>query len=105
MGCILAELMLMIEDNCPYVNHRKALFPGNSSYPLSPNSAQNPEVQSDDQLKMIFKVIGTPSESEINSYKTKQVKQYLHKFRTRHPINLERMFPVSPKEHINLLLN
>ena len=41
VGCIMAELMNMDVGNCPALLMRKALFPGSSSYPLSPRSSED----------------------------------------------------------------
>lgn len=39
VGCIFAELLAMMAENYATVFERKPLFPGNSCYPLSPNSS------------------------------------------------------------------
>merc|ERR1719320_468920 len=96
--------MNMVEQNCPKVGMRKALFPGSSSYPLSPYSVDNKlQVQNSDQLKMIFKVIGTPTESEIEGFTQEDVKKYLRKFKNRPAKDFRKLFPVSPVEQVNLL--
>lgn len=60
----------MMRENIPCYQDRKALFPGQSCYPLSP--VRNPKktggggYPSDDQydqLGMIIEVIGSPDES------------------------------------------
>ena len=49
IGCILSELLLMIECNCPHPAQRHPLFPGRSCFPLS---AKDPFAYTDrfDQL-------------------------------------------------------
>ena len=37
VGCIFAELMTMMKENVPRTVDRKALFPGSSCFPLSPD--------------------------------------------------------------------
>lgn len=37
VGCILGELLQMQKENCRVAAHRKPLFPGTSSFPLSAN--------------------------------------------------------------------
>lgn len=106
VGCIMAELMNMSEGNCSRVNKRRALFPGSSSYPLSPYSVGNQaQVQNTDQLKMIFRVIGTPRENEIEGFSQDEVKKYLRKFKHKAEKDFRSLFPVSPVHHVDLLKN
>merc|ERR1719427_1211920 len=102
----MAEVMNMSEGNCNSVYKRQALFPGSSSYPLSPYTFNNQtKLQQTDQLKVIFKIIGTPSPSEIESFTQTEVKKYLWEFPRKSPINLRDLFPASPVSHIDLLKN
>jgi len=104
VGCIMAELMNMTEGNCSSVSERKALFPGSSSYPLSPYTTNNqPKVQRTDQLQMIFGIIGTPSNNEIESFTQSEVKKYLREFSKKSQLNLLDLFPASPSLHVDLL--
>jgi len=70
VGCIFAELLSMMKENFPDPFSRVPLFPGKSCYPLSPGTAINQqslskeEQKKDDQLNIIFEVIGTPSPDE-----------------------------------------
>jgi mitogen-activated protein kinase 1/3 len=38
VGCIFAELLTMMKENAPTFIDRKPLFPGESCFPLSPDS-------------------------------------------------------------------
>jgi len=107
VGCIMAELMNMSEGNCSKVRQRRALFPGSSSYPLSPYSVDDKaQVQNTDQLKMIFRVIGTPTDAEIEGFTQDEVKKYLRRnFRQWSAKDFESMFPASPLDHVDLLKN
>ncbi len=69
VGCIFAELLGMMKENAPTFMDRQPLFPGKSCFPLSP--ARSPKEQrkgfpfsSNDQLAVIFAVIGTPNEED-----------------------------------------
>ena len=103
LGCILAELLGMQQENIAHVEDRKALFPGKSCYPLSIDADDNHTGTSDsdlmsssnseggvvysngsrginhDQLNVIFEVIGTPSEDDMAAITGCDVraKQYL----------------------------
>ena len=73
-GCIFAELLGMQIESVKDYHDRMALFPGKSCYPLSNDNLDAPReevklFQEDkgrvDQLSVIFDVIGTPSEFDI----------------------------------------
>ncbi len=36
-GCIFAELLTMLKDNCPFYTEREVLFRGKSCAPLTPD--------------------------------------------------------------------
>jgi len=63
IGCIFAELLQMEKSNCRKPGKRGAIFPGDSSYPLSPDSEST--ISSLDQMQVIFDIIGTPTNEEI----------------------------------------
>jgi mitogen-activated protein kinase 1/3 len=69
VGCIYAEMLGMIKENAPTFLDRKPLFPGKSCFPLSPASDVTEKrkgfpASSNDQLSIIFDVIGTPTEQD-----------------------------------------
>jgi mitogen-activated protein kinase 1/3 len=69
VGCIYAEMLGMIKENAPTFLDRKPLFPGKSCFPLSPASDITEKRKgfpssSNDQLSIIFDVIGTPTEQD-----------------------------------------
>jgi mitogen-activated protein kinase 1/3 len=45
VGCIFAELLGMVKENCPTFTERKPLFPGKSCFPLSPDPDGSKEVR------------------------------------------------------------
>ena len=74
VGCIFAELLGMMKENAPTFMDRTPLFPGKSCFPLSPPTEPQQQRKGfpfscNDQLAMIFSVIGTPGE-EDKSYVT-----------------------------------
>jgi len=69
VGCIFAELLGMMKENAPTFIDRQPLFPGKSCFPLSPakdpmESRKGFPFSSNDQLAMIFAVIGTPKDAD-----------------------------------------
>jgi len=105
VGCIFAELLMMEKENCSHYRDREPLFPGSCSYPLSPASSrrQRAGTAADDQLKVIFDVIGTPTKQEIESFENKNVRKYLNKFFKRKHIDWSKKFKGSSKRALDLL--
>lgn len=90
-GCIFAELLGMQKESIPDHHGRSALFPGKTCYPLSGDHEKDdgnlfsPERARDrvDQLSVIFDVIGSPSESDIESIYDMDTKRYLRAVETK----------------------
>jgi mitogen-activated protein kinase 1/3 len=109
IGCIFAELMMMMRSNSPDCLNRKALFPGKSCFPLSPDrsSLQKPKKMfpstNTDQLNMIFDVLGTPNDEDINFITDKMALEYLKSFKKRSQKNLYDVYPGSSSYSVDLL--
>ena len=72
VGCIFAELMMMMKENAATFMDRTPLFPGKSCFPLSPPGSKKVKVnefgfpnEKADQLNVIFDVIGSPNEESM----------------------------------------
>lgn len=108
VGCIFAELMGMIKENAPTFLDRSPLFPGTSCFPLSPNKAATTKRggfphSSQDQLNIIFSVLGTPSEEEFDFVTDAKAVEYLKSFPPHKRVDLGELYPGSSKEAIDLL--
>eukprot|EP00357_Protocruzia_adherens_P018588 CAMPEP_0115020934 /NCGR_PEP_ID=MMETSP0216-20121206/30531_1 /TAXON_ID=223996 /ORGANISM="Protocruzia adherens, Strain Boccale" /LENGTH=423 /DNA_ID=CAMNT_0002393083 /DNA_START=132 /DNA_END=1403 /DNA_ORIENTATION=+ len=106
VGCIFAELLGMIEDNCPHIEDRRPLFPGRSCYPLSPLPHQEGvkmDAEEEDQLLLIFSVLGTPDEQDLEFITDTKVLEYVKAFKAREGLDFEEMFPASSKDTVDLL--
>lgn len=101
-GCILSELLSMQASSVRDPSKRRALFPGKSCFPLS---ADNPLAYThpDDQLAVIFDVIGTPRDDDIQAVSSQKARQYLESLPRKQPKNLSEMFPGSDPDGIDLL--
>jgi len=89
-GCIFYELLQMSYKCCPDFDERGPLFPGDSSFPLSPYRASkgplaNPSnnfgenfASRYDQLKVIFRCIGSPTKEEIMKIPDTKARFYLY---------------------------
>ena len=121
VGCVIAELCGMLRENAPTFMDRSPLFPGNSCFPLSPDHqtkmrrAGFPSSNSD-QLNVIFEVIGTPDEVEVDFITDDKASLYLKSFGHRdkkslaliyhgsHPALvdlIEKMVVFDPRKRIN----
>jgi mitogen-activated protein kinase 1/3 len=108
VGCIFAELLGMMQENAPTFMDRQPLFPGKSCFPLSP--AKNPQEQrqgfpfsNQDQLAVIFAVVGTPSESDKSYVTDQKALEYLETFQYQPKIDLVTKYPGSSAEAIDFL--
>lgn len=66
---------------------RKALFPGQSCFPLSPDKSPSPmltkngfRMNNQDQLNVIFDIIGTPDEDNLSFVTDSKALEYLNSF-------------------------
>ena len=69
VGCVFAEMLGMMKESAPTYLDRKPLFPGKSCFPLSPDKHAKEEksgfpFSKNDQLNVIFEVIGSPNEED-----------------------------------------
>lgn len=111
LGCIFGELMTLLKDNCFNPLDRKPLFPGKSCFPLSPPKDQTSlpktnhgyPVDSRDQLNLIFDVIGTPSEEDMDFITDQHAKEYLKSFEEKPKRNLRERFIGSTEASLDLL--
>jgi len=96
LGCILAELVQMEKKCRSKVSDRNPLFPGDSCFPLSPTKSRRGEdatLSRLDQLRVIFKVNGTPTEAEIEKINDPKAREYVRLLEKRSGKNFYRLFP------------
>jgi len=103
-GCILAELLGMMQENIKHPGDRGPLFPGQSCFPLSPDHKNKKYSRGNrDQLKMIFDVIGTPSDAEVEEM-AKDAAAYVKKqYAPRPAEDLQKKFPGASPATLDLL--
>ena len=110
VGCIFAELMMMMKSNSKNFMDRVPLFPGKFCFPLSPPGSKNIKVneygfpnEKTDQLNVIFDVIGTPKDEDMSFVTDKNGVLYLKSLKKRQKQNLKSKYPGSSDEAIDLL--
>jgi mitogen-activated protein kinase 1/3 len=112
VGCIFAELMMMMKENAPTFMERTPLFPGKSCFPLSPPGSKKVKVnefgfpnEKADQLNIIFDVIGSPNEDSMGFVTDPNALLYLKSIsqKKKKKISLKTKFPGSSDEALDLL--
>ena len=108
VGCIFAELLGMMKESAPTYLDRKPLFPGKSCFPLSPDKHAKEErkgfpFSKNDQLAVIFEVIGSPEEDDKSFVTDQKALEYLNAFPQRPKTDLNKLYPGAGEEAIDLL--
>lgn len=102
VGCIFAELLGMQKANVPNFKDRNPLFPGDKYGELSDDGKGNNRNRRNSQLNVIFDVLGTPGERELELL-DETTRQEIRMIGTKHGKNLRTCFPGSQSEEIDLL--
>jgi mitogen-activated protein kinase 1/3 len=106
VGCIYAELLGMLDGT--KTEDRGPLFPGSSCFPLSPDHKHKTDYKyhtrgKHDQLNMIFNLLGTPSEADIELLEREDAKRYIRCFAARQGEGLQARFPMVEPDSIDIL--
>mmetsp|Transcript_2752 Transcript_2752/g.2397 ORF Transcript_2752/g.2397 Transcript_2752/m.2397 type:complete len:443 (+) Transcript_2752:63-1391(+) len=108
LGCIFAELLGMIKENAPTFLDRSPLFPGTSCFPLSPDRSNNVKRggfphSSQDQMSVIFSVLGTPKEEDFDFVTDSKALEYLKSFPFKKPVDLSEIYPAATSDALDIL--
>lgn len=106
VGCIYAELLGMLEGT--KTEDRGPLFPGSSCFPLSPDHKHKTDYRyhtrgKHDQLNMIFNLLGTPTEGDIELLERDDAKRYIRCFAPREGDGLRAKFPLVDLDSIDIM--
>lgn len=98
----------MIKEHAATYFDRGPLFPGTSCFPLSPDSNARAKksgfpVTLQDQLSMIFEVLGTPTASDLDFVSDDKALEYLKSFPERERKAFTDIFTAAPGEAIDFL--
>lgn len=98
----------MMKESAPTYLDRKPLFPGKSCFPLSPDKHSKEErsgfpFSKNDQLAVIFEVIGTPNEDDKSFVTDGKANDYLNAFPKKEKVDLSTVYPGAGEEAIDLL--
>ena len=108
VGCVVAELLGMMKENAATYLDRKPLFPGKSCFPLSPDKHPQEKrngfpFSSNDQLNVIFDVLGTPNESDMSFVTDAKAIDYLGSFSKRDRKDLKEIYPAAGEDALDFL--
>jgi len=108
VGCIYAELLGMLPGTD--VQERGPLFPGSSCFPLSPDHKHKTDYKyhtkgKHDQLNMIFNLLGTPSDEDVDLLEREDAKKYMRCFSKRPGEGLRSKFPAPDDDSIDILFH
>eukprot|EP00916_Digyalum_oweni_P027403 GHVL01044861.1.p2 GENE.GHVL01044861.1~~GHVL01044861.1.p2 ORF type:complete len:483 (-),score=52.97 GHVL01044861.1:2041-3489(-) len=108
VGCIFAELLNMMKENIQFHSDRGPLFPGSSCFPLSPDQKHPTDYKfhtrgNRDQLHVIFNILGTPKDEDVEVLQKDDAKRYIRIFNSREPIDIATKFPGTSEVALNLL--
>lgn len=107
LGCVFAELLQTRRECRASSSDRVPLFPGGSCFPLSPDPRivrVGPGRSADDQLNIIFDLIGTPNSEDLSFISDPEALKYVQSFPERRPRSLEQTLPGCSAEEHQLLL-
>jgi len=98
----------MMKESAPTYLDRKPLFPGKSCFPLSPDrhariQANGFPVTKDDQLAVIFEILGTPEENDVAFVTDTKATTYLKSFSYIPRMDLSKKYAGATPDAIDLL--
>ncbi len=98
----------MMKENVGFPSDRGPLFPGSSCFPLSPDHKHATDYKfhtrgNRDQLNMIFNILGTPGDADVDSLEKEDAKRYIRCFTKRDGMGLAERFKGSTQDAIELL--
>ena len=108
LGCVYAEMLSLVKANAPHYIERGPLFPGVSCFPLSPDTKTSIKrmgypCADNDQLNMIFNVIGTPNEEDLSFITDPKARSYVSSFPPKSAKNFQDFFPGCGPQELEIL--
>jgi len=110
-GCVMAELLATGEGSS---HARKPVFPGKACYALTHRARRSGwdkkerdelvcPMRMDDQLNVIFDVIGTPDPADVEHVPSALLREQLRRLSPKCPVNFKRFFPAAPESALSLM--
>ena len=79
-GCVLAEIIQCTKSyiECGIMPDQRILFPGDSSYPLSPINENENKISEHDQLQVILRMLGKQDSQDFSFVSEESTMEYLN---------------------------
>jgi len=107
VGCIMGEMLQMIPGNELGMKNgrptREILLKGAADLVLSPRTFHNRPIISKQQLNVIFKFLGTPSDEYINTIKNQDLRRWIQSQERRPAEDVYKLFSKSSKESLDFM--
>jgi mitogen-activated protein kinase 1/3 len=108
LGCVYAEMLSLVKANAPHYIERGPLFPGVSCFPLSPDIKTSIKrngypCAENDQLNVIFNVLGTPKEEDLTFITDPKARSYVASFPSKQAQSLLEFFPGCGPQELDIL--
>lgn len=92
----------MEKESYGQASDRQALFPGKSCFPLSAESSKA-YMEKTDQLNVIFDVIGSPTQTEINAFSSHKVRSFLDGMKKKKRMDFRTRYSGADQQALDLL--
>jgi len=108
-ACVIAELLPLLSANSDMRSKRKVLFPGRSSWGMSPSAHSGPAVAAEDdfkqngQMMVIFDKMGTPNGTEIAKIADTRARHLLERLPQMTQTPMVELYPGAPEGAANLI--
>jgi len=102
LGCIMADLLSMVKENVSDPLQRRPIFPGNTCYPLTAEDGKDWE-NNYDQLNVIFNVLGTPCEEDVDAMNHEKAEAYLRSLPQKTTQDLRFLYKSASKDALDFL--
>eukprot|EP00656_Telonema_subtile_P014865 TRINITY_DN17696_c0_g1_i1.p1 TRINITY_DN17696_c0_g1~~TRINITY_DN17696_c0_g1_i1.p1 ORF type:complete len:490 (+),score=105.76 TRINITY_DN17696_c0_g1_i1:119-1588(+) len=107
VACVIAEMLPLLSADKSIRGKRKVLFPGKSSWGMSPASYESFSSESDfmqnGQMLVIFDKLGTPSPEEVAKVEDRQARQLLERVRPRAGADFKVLYPDADDGALDLI--
>lgn len=109
VACVIAELLPLLHDSADVRGKRKVLFPGRSSWGMSPSAHSGSPSTADDvfkqngQMMVIFDKMGTPSKEDVAKVTDCRARHLLERLPQMKQTPIEVLYPGAPRGACSLI--
>lgn len=107
VACVIAEMLPLLSADKGVRDKRRVLFPGKSSWGMSPASyesfSSDTDFMQNGQMLVIFDKLGTPSPEDIAKVEDRQARQLLERVRPRPAADFKTLYPDADPGALDLI--